>query len=343
MKAIRIHEHGGTDKLQIDDLPIPEPAADEVLIRVKNAALNHLDLWVRQGLPGIDLPLIMGSDGAGIIERCGELFRDKPGFEPGREVLVAPIRSCGTCFECVSGNDNLCDYFQIPGEHLDGAQAEFITVPGRYIFPKPQHFSWPEAAAFPLATLTAWHMLRRKVQLQPEMTVLVMGASSGVGSAAIQIARHSGCRVITTAGSETKAQMALELGAEKVILYKSESISAEVKEWTRGRGVDVVVEHTGAATWPEALRSVKKNGSIVTCGATTGPRIQIDLRALFIKHQRVIGSTMGTLQDFHEMIALAGQGRLKAIVDRVFHFTEIAAAHEYLASGIGFGKVVLEF
>ena len=304
MHAIRIHEHGSRDKIQIDKLPIPEIQPDEILIKVKTAALNHLDIWVREGIPGVPLPLIMGSDAAGVIQKTGKTAARDFHFQVGDEILTTPIRSCGHCKFCVQGKDNLCRDFHIPGESIQGVQAEYIAVPARYVLPKPKNLNWPQAAALPLAAMTAYHMLLPKARLQPGEWVLIYGASSGIGSMAIQIAKAQGAKVITTAGNEEKIQTAEQLGADYVLNYRSQSIGKTVREITGGQGVDVVFEHTGEKTWNDSLRALSKGGRLVTCGATTGPIVKIDLRAVFIKHQQIIGSTMGTRQDMVEILKL---------------------------------------
>mgnify|MGYP005836510841 CR=1 FL=1 len=343
MKAIRIHEHGGREVLHLDTLPAPIAKDDEVIVQMKTAALNHLDLWVRKGLPGIPLPMIMGSDGAGIISQLGKLVKQDYDLKVNDEVIIAPIRCCGTCTRCLNSQENLCPDFSIPGEGSDGLQAEYVAVPARFIFKKPANLSWEEAAAFPLVSMTAYHMLVHKVTLKAGDWVLIYGASSGVGSAAIQMAKSFGATVITTAGSEEKADLARRLGADYVIDYRQQPIGKTVRELTNGLGVDVVFEHTGAQTWPDSLRALKVGGKIVTCGATTGAIVKIDLRALFIKHQQIIGSTMGTLQDLREIVQLIEEGKYTPVVDKVYPFAEIQEAHRRLEEGRQFGKVVLSF
>ncbi|WP_457566499.1 zinc-binding dehydrogenase [Caldithrix abyssi] len=341
MKAIRIHEHGSADVLRVEELPIPEIESDEVLIRVEAAALNHLDLWVRKGIPGVPLPLIMGSEAAGEVVRVGERAHNRFGLNVGDHVFNIPIHSCGRCPYCLAGKENLCARFQIPGESMQGVQAEYIAVPAAYVYRRPENLSWAETAAFPLAGMTAYHMLVQKAGVRPEHTVLVYGASSGVGSSAIQIARAFGARVITTVGSAQKAELAKKLGADYVIRYDQESIGQTVKELTDGQGADIIIEHPGQATWRESLRALKKGGKLVTCGATTGPKVEIDLRALFIKHQQIIGSTMGTRKDIIELADLIRRGKFKPQIAREFTFEEAAKAHAFLESGQAFGKVVL--
>ncbi len=343
MKAVRIHEHGSADVLKIDSLPKPVPAEDEALVRIKSTALNHLDLWVREGLPGITLPVIMGSDAAGVVEEMGAQAAQQFPWKPGDEVVLAPIRSCGHCYMCASGKENLCAEFRIPGEGMDGVQAEYVALPARFLLPKPVELSWAEAAAFPLAAMTAYHMMVQKAGVSHRNWVLVYGASSGVGSAAIQFAKAIGARVITTAGSDEKAELAKKLGADFVIRYKEEKIGKRVREITNGRGADVVIEHTGAQTWPESLRALRKGGKLVTCGATTGPVVKIDIRALFIKHQQLIGSTMGTMQDLYDIVSLIDRGLFKPVIDKEFSLNEIREAHRRLAEGRQFGKIVVHF
>ncbi len=343
MKAIRIHEHGGYEVLKVEDVMMPAIEANEVLINVAAAALNHLDLWVRQGIPGVSLPQIMGSEASGIIVEVGEVAHDRYHFEKGDEVFTVPIRTCGHCFHCLSGEENLCDEFAIPGENEEGVQAEYIAVPADFVFKKPKNLNWEETAAFPLAGMTAYHMLSTKAQVRPEHRVLIYGASSGVGSSAIQIAKAFGASVITTAGSAEKAELALKLGADHVIRYDQQSVGQAVKDWTAGQGVDIVIEHTGESTWADTLRAVRRGGKIVTCGATTGPHVKIDLRALFIKQQQIIGSTMGTRRDLIDLIALIERNKFKPIISKVFPFEQVAEAHRFLQEGKAFGKVVLKF
>ncbi len=341
MKAIRIHEHGGTEVLKVEEMPIPEIESDEVLIRVEAAALNHLDLWVRRGIPGVPLPIIMGSEAAGEVIRVGERAHNRFGLKVGDHVFNIPIHSCGHCAYCLSGQENLCPEFKIPGESMSGVQAEYITVPAAYVYKRPDNLSWSETAAFPLAGMTAYHMLVQKAQVKPEHTVLVYGASSGVGSSAVQIAKAFGATVITTVGSAEKARQAEQLGADYVIRYDQQAVGKVVKELTNGQGVDVVIEHPGQATWKESLRALKIGGKLVTCGATTGPKVEIDIRALFIKHQQIIGSTMGTRKDIIELVNLIERGKFKPIIASEFMFEEVAKAHEFLEKGQAFGKVVL--
>lgn len=343
MKAIRIHQHGDLDVLQIDEIDKPIPQSDEILVRISTAALNHLDIWIRKGLPGITLPIVMGSDGAGVIESIGEKISDEFDFSIDDEVVIVPVRSCGKCEFCKIGLENLCPDFGIPGESCNGLQAEYVSVPAKYVFKKPIGLNMFEAAAYPLTAITSYHMLVQKASLKKGDWVLVYGASSGVGSMAIQIAKAFGANVITTVGSDEKGKLALKLGADYIINYKKVSVGKTTKDLTNGKGVDVVVEHTGASTWADSLRSLKHGGKLIICGATTGPIVKIDLRALFIKHQQIIGSTMGTLQNFRDINKLIETGKLKPVVDKVYRYTDIKYAHERLEAGEQFGKIIISF
>ena len=343
MKAIRIHQHGDTDVLRIDEVDTPHIQPDEIMISISAVALNHLDIWVRNGLPGVPLPIILGSDGAGIIDSIGKEVPGNLGFKVGDEVVVAPVRSCGNCEYCNQGMENHCAQFAIPGENCNGLMAEYVSVPARYVFKKPVGLSMYEAAAYPLTSITAYHMLVDKVNVKEGEWVLVYGASSGVGSMAIQIAKALGAHVITTVGSQEKNKLAEGLGADHIINYKKESIGKTVRSITGGKGVDIVFEHPGASTWTESIRSLRRGGKLVTCGATTGPIVKIDLRALFIKHQQIIGSTMGTLQDMKDVNTLIEFGKIKPVIDKVFEYKEIESAHKRLEKGDQFGKVLVSF
>ncbi|MEK7268330.1 MAG: alcohol dehydrogenase catalytic domain-containing protein, partial [Nitrospirota bacterium] len=269
MKAVVFHQHGGPEQLRYEDVAPPQISSDEVLIRVKACALNHLDIWIRQGIPGyrIPLPHISGCDVAGVIQQVG------PGvthLAVGDRVFVSPGLSCWQCEMCCSGRDNLCPSFKILGAQVDGGYAELVKVPGRNAIPLPKGLTFEQAAAFPLVSVTAWHMLFALGELRPGEAVLVMGAGSGVGSIAVQMARFAGARVITTVGSDEKIPKASALGAEEVINHAKEDVSKRVKEWTGGRGVDVVIEHIGPEVWEACFLSLAKGGRLVTCGATTG-------------------------------------------------------------------------
>jgi NADPH:quinone reductase-like Zn-dependent oxidoreductase len=340
VKAIVFEKHGAPDVLRYTDVPIPTIGANEVLVRVKACALNHLDLWVRRGLPGVPIPLphIPGSDIAGDVAEVGSAVTT---VRPGQKVVLAPGVTCGKCPACISGQDNRCRSFTNLGYMIDGGCAEFVKVPEVNCLAFPENLSYEEAAAIPLVFQTAWHMLLVRAELQPGEDVLVLGAGSGVGSAAIQIAKFFGARVIATAGSPEKLAKATELGADHVIDHKTQKIRDEVRRITNKRGVDVVFEHVGTATWEDSLASLAYAGRLVTCGATTGYDAKLDLRVLFAKQLSLLGSYMGTKSDLHSVMRLVAAGRFHPVIDRIFPLAEAAAAHAYLESGAQFGKVVL--
>ena len=338
MKAVRIHQFGGPEVLTYEEIPDPQPRKDQVLVRVRACALNHLDVWVRKGLPGVKLPHILGSDIAGEVVEVGEYVR---GFQPGQRVLLAPMRFCGHCTKCVAGVQNQCREFTVLGNGVDGGNCELIAVPTANVIPIPDALEFNQAASVPLVFLTAWHMLVGRAGVRPGQTVLVLGASSGVGIAAIQIAKLFHCRVITTAGDDTKLAKARALGADHGIDHYKQKISEEVRKLTNKQGVDVVVEHVGAATWEESLKSLKTRGTLVTCGATTGPNVEVDLRHLFARQLSLLGSYMGTMGDLHEALSHVFAGRLKPVVDRLFPLSEIRTAHEHLEKSAMFGKIVV--
>src|SRR5215470_14429185 len=340
MKATILRQRGGPEVLEYTDVPDPSIRADEVLVEVKACALNHLDIFVRGGLPGIQIPLphILGNDIAGVVRDVGELVT---WVKPGDEVMVHPGVSCGHCEACLSGQDNLCREYDIIGYRRDGGYAELVAVPGVNIIPKPASLSWPEAAALPLVTVTAWHMLVTPANVQPGEDVLVQAAGSGVGSVAIQIAKLRGARVITTASSDEKLAKARELGADETINYTRDDWPKEVKRLTGRKGVDVVVEHTGAATWPGSIASLKNNVRLVTCGATSGYDARTDLRQVFYRHLTILGSFMGSKAELLEAMKFVDAGKIRAVVDRVLPLSEAGAAHELLESRGQFGKVVL--
>ena len=338
MKAVRIHQFGGPEGLMHEDVPDPQPRKDQVLVRVKACSLNHLDVWVRKGLPGVKLPHILGSDIAGQVAEVGEYVS---GFTGGQRVLVAPMHFCGICVKCLAGLQNHCREFTVLGNGVDGGNCELIAVPAANVIPIPDTLDFNQAASVPLVFVTAWHMLVGLAAVRPGQTVLVLGASSGVGIAAIQIAKLFQCRVITTAGDETKLEKGRALGADYGINHYQQKISEEVRKITNKEGVDIVVEHVGAATWDESVRSLKSGGKLVTCGATTGPNVGLDLRHLFARQLNLLGSYMGTMGELYEVLRHVFSGRLKPVVDRVFPLSEIRAAHEYLEKSQMFGKVIV--
>ena len=338
MKAVRIHEFGGPEVLRYEDVPDAKPRKDQVLVRVKACALNHLDLWVRMGLPGVTLPHILGSDVAGEIVEVGEYVT---GFKPGQRVLLAPMHFCNHCSKCVAGLQNQCPEFTVLGNRVDGGNCELIAAPAVNVIPIPDSLDFNQAASVPLVFLTAWHMLVGRAGIRPGQTVLVLGASSGVGIAAIQVAKLFHARVITTAGDEHKLVKARELGADYGINHYQQKISEEVKQITNKEGVDIVVEHVGAATWEQSMKCLKPAGILVTCGATTGPSASFDLRFLYSRQLSLLGSYMGTMGELYEVLGHVFAGRLKPVVDRTFALKDIRAAHEYMEKSRMFGKVVV--
>lgn len=338
MKAVRIHQFGGPEVLTYEGIPDPQPRKNQVLVRVRACSVNHLDIWVRKGLPGVKLPHILGSDVAGEIVEVGEYVT---GFKTGQRVVLSPMHHCGRCVKCVSGLQNHCREFTVLGNAVDGGDCELIAASPSNVIPIPDSLDFNQAASVPLVFVTAWHMLVGRAGIRPGQTVLVLGASSGVGIAAIQIAKMFHCRVITTAGDETKLAKGRELGADFGINHYQQKISEEVRKITNKEGVDIVIEHVGAATWDESVRSLKSGGTLVTCGATTGPMVGINLQHLFARQLTLLGSYMGTMAELHEVLGHIFAGRLKPVLDRAFPLSELRAAHEYLEKSQMFGKIVV--
>jgi NADPH:quinone reductase-like Zn-dependent oxidoreductase len=340
MRAATIRTHGGPEAVELLELPLPEAGVGQALIRVRAAALNHLDLWVRRGWPGLKVafPHVLGSDVAGLVEAVGPGVE---GWKAGDEVVINPSLGCGHCERCLAGAENLCRHFAILGEHVSGGQAEALVVPARNLFRKPANLSFEQAAAVPLTFLTAWHAVAVRAALRPGETILVHAAGSGVGVAAVQIAKLLGARVIATAGSDAKLARARALGADEVVNYETQDFLAEVKRLTGKKGVEVVFEHVGKATWEKSLLAAGIGGRIVTVGATTGHDPPTDLRQVFFRQLSVLGSTMGTAAELLQVLAFVEQGRLKPVVDRVLPLAEVRAAQALLSERAQFGKVVL--
>jgi NADPH:quinone reductase-like Zn-dependent oxidoreductase len=340
MKAVRFHEHGSVDVLRYEDAPEPELGPGDVLVRVRACALNHLDLWERRGLPNVTIPMphISGSDVAG--EVVAAMAAEVP---TGRRVMLQPGLSCTRCDACLSGRDNECSRYEVLGyQRHPGGYAEYVKVPQQNLIPIPDETTFVQAAAFPLSFLTAWHMLITKAMLKPGDDVLILAAGSGVGQAAIQIAFMHGARVFATAGSDEKLERARALGAYEVIHHHKQDIAAEISRLTDRRGVDVVIEHVGEATWPKSMRSLARGGRLVTCGATSGYAGRLDLRALFAKQLSVLGSYMGTKGELLRVARFFFSGQLKPVVDRTFPLADAAAAQRRLEASGQFGKIVLE-
>jgi NADPH:quinone reductase-like Zn-dependent oxidoreductase len=324
VKAVRIHADGGPEVLRYEDAPDPEPGPGEVLIELRAASLNHLDLWVRKGLPSVPKPRILGADGAGVVAAVGE---GVTGFDPGGRVVINPGLEHG-------------DVITVVGEHTDGTHAELIAVPASNVYHLPDELSFEQAAAFPLVFETAYRMLVTRAGLRAEEWVLIWGIGSGVGTAALAVAKALGARAIVTSSSDGKLEQARALGADEVVNHATGDVRAEVKRAT-GEGVDVVVEHVGDATWATSLACVRPTGRVAVCGATTGPNPPAQLHRVWWKQLTIVGSTMGTREDFEAVYELVRAGRAAPVIDSVFPLPEIRAAHERMEAGEQLGKIVL--
>lgn len=341
MKAVRFHEHGGPEVLRYEEVPDPTIAPHEVLVRVKACALNHLDVWCRKGMPGLTIPLphICGSDIAGEVAEVGSIVTR---VTPGQRVVVSPGISCGQCADCLSGRDNFCRAYDIIGGYrIDGGYAEYVKVPEVNILPMPEGLTCEAAAAFPLTFLTAWNMLVNLARVRRGDDVLVMGAGSGVGSAAIQIAKLLGARVIAAAGTDDKLAKARGLGADEGINYERQDLSSEARRLTAKRGVDVIFEHVGGPVFETLIPVLSSGGRLVTCGATAGHLAQTDIRYLFMRQVSILGGFMGPKADLLRIVQEIARGTLRPVVDRVFPLTEAAEAHRAMEDRKLFGKLVL--
>jgi NADPH:quinone reductase-like Zn-dependent oxidoreductase len=339
MQAIRFHTHGGPEVLRFEQAPDPALMNGEALVRVRACALNHLDLFERRGMDRVEIPLphISGSDVAGEV-----IAVEGASVVRGTRVMLQPGLSCGRCIACLAGRDNHCPEYDVLGYRSDGGYAEMVKVPIANLIPIPTNVGFLEAAAFPLTFLTAWHMLVTRARVMAGETVLVLAAGSGVGQAAVQIALLLGARVFATAGSEEKLAHARALGAHETINHTTDDISDAVRRLTDRRGVEVVFEHVGQATWDKSLRCLARGGRLVTCGATTGPQGTIDLRSLFGRQLSLLGSFMGSKGELLRVAALFFEGRLKPVIDGTFPLAEAAAAQQHLEKRQQFGKIVLE-
>src|SRR3989441_933721 len=341
MKAVRFHRHGGAEVLRYEEeVPDPVPENGEALVRVRACALKRLDLWARNGLPNVKIPLrhISGADISGGVEWVAGGEEE---FKKGAEVIVSPGISCGRCEKCLLGMDNQCRFYTIVGYEVDGGYAEMMKVPRTNLIAKPSAMDFVEAASFPLVFLTAYHMLVNKARVQAGESVLVLGAGSGVGSAAIQVAKLYSANVIATAGEDEKLVKARELGADHTINHRTQDIAEEARKLTGKRGVDVVVEHVGEATWEKSLRSLAKGGRLVTCGATTGAEGVTDLRYVFSRELSLHGSYMGSKGELLKVVELFRGGKLKKVVDSVYPLKDARAAQERMERSEHFGKIVL--
>ncbi|MGH9355474.1 MAG: zinc-binding dehydrogenase [Terriglobia bacterium] len=340
MKAVRFHKHGGPEVLIYEEAPEPPICENEILVQVKACALNHLDLWLREGVRGwaLTFPHILGSDISGVVAKAGPLATR---FKPGDRVLLCPGLSCGQCEACFKGLDNACREYALFGQKVNGGYAEFVASPETNVMHIPGGLSFDEAAAIPLVFLTAWHMLVARVALKPGETVLIIGAGGGVGSAATQVAKLWGARVIAVAGADGKLEKARALGADETINHARQSIREEVRRLTGKRGVDVVLDHVGAVVWEDCFESLATFGRFVTCGVTSGGEVKLNLQALFGRQRALYGSFMGGKGELAEALRHIAAGRLKAVIDSVFPLREAAAAQQKMASRDFFGKILL--
>ncbi len=341
MKAVVIHEHGGPEKLRYEKVEDPRPGEDEVLVEVRACALNYLDLWARRGIPGqkFPLPLIPGSDVAGVVRAAGAAVK---GVRAGDRVVLQPGLSCARCAQCLAGQDNLCRSYGILGETRNGGCAELVCVPSINVIPLREGLSFDEAAAVPLTFLTAWHMLVARAHVRPGDDVLVHAAGSGIGVAAIQIAKLHGARVIATAGSDAKLKRAKEIGADDAINYKKYDFYEEARRVTGKRGVDIIIDSIGADVWHKDLRLLKQGGRVVTCGVTSGFEVATDIRYIFYRNLSILGSTMGSKSELLDVMRLVEKKALKPVVDSVFPMEKAAEAHRRMESRKHFGKIVLK-
>jgi len=340
MKAVRFHEHGGPEVLRYEDAPDPKILANEVLVKVKACALNHLDLWLRMGVRRWQLPMphIVGADISGEVAEVGPLITR---VKVGDRVLLSPGISCGQCEQCFQGLDSACRSYTLYGLLVDGGYAEYVRAAEMNVIPIPGDLDFDEAAAVPLVFVTAWHMLFTRAALKPGEDVLVIGAGSGVGMAATQICKLVGARVIATAGADWKLEKARELGADEVINHSKQSIAEEVKRLTAKRGVDVVFEHVGAAVWEDCFESLATYGRLVTCGTTSGPEVKLNMQVLYGRQRSILGSFMGSKSELLAVLKFIGQRRLKPVIDSAFSLAEARAAQEKMESRNFFGKILL--
>lgn len=341
MKAVRFHEHGGPGVLRYEEAPDPTPRPTEILLRVKAVALNHLDVWLRKGLPGMKIPLpkIGGCDIAGEVVSVGTFCSR---IAVGQRILVSPGISCGQCAACLRGDDNLCRGFKIIGGYvMDGGCADLVCVPEVNCIPVPDSLDYTGAAAVPVAFVTAWNMLVTQANLAAGEDVLVMGAGSGVGTAAVQIAKLFGARVIAVAGTDEKLTKATALGADEGINYARQDLAQEIRRLTGKRGVDVVFEHVGGATWQKLIPNIASGGRLVTCGASAGYEGSVDIRYLFSKSISILGTFLGTKGDMLTVVGHLARGSLRPVIDRTLPVAECAEGHRLLEDRTVFGKVVL--
>ena len=342
MKAVTLVAAGGLDQVRVQELPEPIiGSAGQVLLRIHAVGLNRLDLFVAEGLAGVNysFPHVVCSDGAGTVLEVGSAGS---GVRPGDRVMINPTLSCGNCPWCLQGEESVCRRGQVLGEHCSGTAAEYVVLPAENLALIPEAMPWPQAAAFSLATLTAWRMLTTRGRLQAGETVLIWGIGGGVALAALQIARLIGARIIVTSGTDAKLDVARSLGADAVLNHRQVDVVAEVRKLTDGQGVDAIVDSVGERSWQGSLRSLKRGGRLMICGATTGPTVSMDLRRLFWHQWSILGSTLGNRREYAEIVRLAGEGKLWPVVDRVVPLDEAVSAFERLDRGEQVGKLVIE-
>ena len=342
MKAIRIHKHGDENVLKYEDIEEPQCRSNQVKVKIHSSSINHLDLWIRSGIPSLktSFPMVLGSDGAGKIIEVGANVKN---FKEGDDILVQPGIFCEKCKLCKQGKENYCSKYGIIGENYSGIQSEYAILNPINIYLKPSCLDYNEAASMPLTFITAYEMLVKRAKLQKNETVLIYGGSSGVGSAAIQICKDIGANIITTAGNSIKSKFCFDLGADYVVNHNYSNMYDKIKKITGRDGVNVVFEHIVYKTWTSSLHLLSRGGRIVTCGATTGNKVDIDLSHLFIKQQSILGSTMSSLLTFKEVIEKINDKVYKPVIGKVFNFSEIRDAHKYMNDRKQIGKIVLSF
>jgi NADPH:quinone reductase-like Zn-dependent oxidoreductase len=341
LKAVRIHEHGGVEKLRYEEAEGPKLfSPDEAIVRLKAAALNRIDIWNRLGLTGIAIPMphILGADGAGEVVEVGATVGN---LKPGDRVCLYPPTNCRRCEFCLSGRDFMCLHIRALGERLQGTYAEFVKLPAENCFPIPAGMSFTEAAAFPLVFMTVWRMLVTNVRLKPGESILIIGIGGGVASAALQIAKKIGARVFVTSSSDEKLERAQCLGADHGINYTREDFVEAVGGLTAGRGVDVVVDCVAGETWQKSLAILARGGRLATCGATAGGNPRTDLTPIVTKHLKIFGSTLGSREEFRQLLSFLNASRIKPVIDRIFPLREAADAQRRMEDGKQFGKIVL--
>jgi len=342
LKAVRIHEHGGVDKLRYEEVQGPKLSSPtEAIVQLKTAALNRIDLWNREGLTGMDiaLPHILGADGAGIVAEVGEQVHN---VKKGDAVCLYPPSGCGQCEYCFTDREFMCIRLRALGERLQGTYAEYVKLPAANCFPIPPGLSFEEAAAFPLVFLTVWRMLVTNAELKPGEHVLILGIGGGVATAALQIARHMGAHIFVTSSSDEKLELAKNWGADHGINYLRSDFAKEVKALTGKRGVDVVVDCVGGESWVKSLAALARGGRLATCGATAGANPQTDIRRIFWNHLKIFGSTLGSREEFRQLLAFMQLSKVRPIVDQIFSLKDVAAAQRRLEEGKQFGKIVLQ-